>query len=77
MFGKVAGEFFVDQGLDDPFHLAVSQLRLGLAFKLRLRDFHADHRCQSLADIFSLKILLVLLKNAALDRIVIDCSGEG
>src|SRR5262245_62626338 len=72
MFGEIIGEPLIDERLDDAFHLAVTQLSLCLAFKLRFRNFDTDDSSQAFADIFSLKILIVFLKLTAVYRVAVD-----
>ena len=59
-------------------NFAVSELRLGLAFKLRLRELHAEHGGQPFADVVAGKGLPLHLLNQiglALD-VVIDGAGQ-
>ena len=41
---EIRAELVVDDRLDDALDLGVAELRLGLAFELRLRDLDADDR---------------------------------
>src|SRR5687768_7507712 len=76
MLGEIAGEFFIDQGFDDAFYLAITEFGLGLSFELRFRHFDTDNRGQPFTDIFSLKILIVFLELPAVYRIAIDRARE-
>ena len=55
VFFEVGAERFVHHGLDDPFDFAVAELRLGLAFELRVRQSHAYDRGQPLAHVLARK----------------------
>src|SRR5262249_5064473 len=72
MFGEIIGEPLIDERLDDAFHLAVTQLSLCLAFKLRFRNFDADDSSQAFAHVFSLKILIIFLKLTTVYRVTVD-----
>ena len=45
---EIRAELVVDDRLDDALHLGVAELRLGLAFELRVRNLDADDRGQAL-----------------------------
>ena len=51
IFLEVLGEKFSDCRIDDPFDLAVAELRLRLPFELRMGHPHADHGGEPLADV--------------------------
>src|SRR6266571_6157557 len=59
-FQEELGEFLVDDGLDDPFDLGVSELHLGLSLELRLGDLETENRRQSLASVVALEALALL-----------------
>src|SRR5262245_25786006 len=62
----------VHQRLDDAFHLAVAELRLGLPLELRLGHLHADDGGQAFADVVALQALVVLLAQAVAHRVGVD-----
>src|SRR6202451_1511917 len=52
------------------------QLALGLPFKLRLREFHADHGCQAFADVVSCEVLFLIFEHSGLLGRRVDGSGQ-
>ena len=48
--------------VNDRSHLGISELRLRLAFKLRVRQLHRNHRAQSLARVLAGEILVGILQ---------------
>ena len=62
----------VDDRLDDALDLGVPELRLGLAFELRLRDLDADDAGQALADVVTADVLLEVLRQVVARRVDVD-----
>ena len=58
-------------------HVGVAQLRLRLAFELRLRQFDGDDGGQAFADIFAGEGLVVILHQLGLLCVVVHRAGEG
>ncbi len=54
-------QLFADQALDHAAHLAVAELHLGLALKLRLHQLDGHNRGQALADVLALQLGAVAL----------------
>ena len=52
MFLQIVGQSFVHSLLNGPLHLAVAQLRLGLAFKLRLCHLDGDDGGEAFPEVF-------------------------
>ena len=50
---EMGRELLVDNSLDNPLDLAVSEFCLGLPFELRFGYLNADHRCEAFPDIVS------------------------
>ena len=69
---EVRAEPVVHDLLDDPLHLGVAELRLGLPLELRLRDLHADDRDQALADVVAADALLQVLRQVVLGGVRVD-----
>src|SRR5215470_1775071 len=67
----------VDDLLDEPLHLGVAELRLGLPFELWIRDAHRDYRGQALADVVTGDPSLEGLEKALGLRVAGDLAGEG
>ena len=65
----------VDEGLHDAGDIGI-QLALGLAFELRLRQLHADHRDQAFADVVAGEIFFYVLEQAHLLAGVVDGAGQ-
>ena len=66
---------FVDECLHDAGDVGI-QLALGLAFELRLRQLHADHRDQAFADVVAGQIFFHVLEQAQLLAGIVDGAGE-
>ena len=73
---EVCSEGLVDGRLDDPLHLAVPQLGLGLALELGVPQLHADDGGEPLADVIAGQRLCVLLQQVVRVRVVVDRAGE-
>src|SRR5207248_1859391 len=73
---EIRTELVVEDRLDDPFDFGVSKLRLGLAFELRVRDLHADHRRQAFADVLAGDALLQVFREIVLRRVRVDRAGQ-
>ena len=57
---EILAELFIDERFDEALDVTV-ELALGLAFELRLREFHGDDRDQALAHIVAIDRHFVLL----------------
>ncbi len=68
-------QLFVDYGLHDSGDIGV-ELALGLAFELRLRQLHADHRDQAFANIVAGEIFFDVLEQAHLLARVVDGTSK-
>ena len=72
---EILAQLFVDE-LD---HVALDvgvELALGLAFELRLRQLHADHRRQALAHVVAGQVLLDVLEEIAALARGVDGAGQ-
>jgi len=63
--------------VDDLLHVALNvavELALGLSFKLRLRQTHADHRDQSFANVIAgdAHFIFLLLEHAGIGSKIVD-----
>ena len=83
MFLQIVGQCFTHSLLHSTSHLAVTQLSLGLSFKLRLSHLHADDCGKSFAEVFTTDfnlLLLQLLRNLVVVSILLQhacqCSTE-
>ncbi len=76
MLVKPFAELFIHELLDVALDVAV-QLALGLPFKLRLRQPHADHRHQALTHVIAgdADFVLLLLEHACGGGKVVDRTG--
>ena len=63
---KELREALVDGGLHNALDLCSAELCLGLAFKLRINEFHADHCSETFAHIFTSEIWIVIFHRAVL-----------
>ena len=66
----------VNQRFDNAFDFAVAQLRFRLTFKLRIRQFDADDRDQTFANIVAGKVLFHFFEQIVRDGVVIQCSRQ-
>src|SRR5438270_3312320 len=62
----------VHDTLDERADLGVPELRLRLAFELRLAELHAYDRDDALPDVFALEVLVFLFQVALLARVPVD-----
>ena len=70
---EVLTELVVDDRLDDALDLGVAELRLRLAFELRLRNLHADDAGQPFADVVAADAgVLEVLRQVALRGVGVD-----
>ena len=58
---QIIGELLADHAVNSASRLGISQLLLGLSFKLGILDFHADDGGHALADILSAQVGLAVL----------------
>ena len=68
-------QLFVDERLHGAGDVGV-QLALGLSFKLRLRQLHADDSHQTLADVVAREVFFHVLEQAQLLAGVVDGAGQ-
>jgi hypothetical protein len=47
-----------------------------LALELRVAELHGDHRCEPLADVLALEVLLLLLEQALVAGELVERAGE-
>ena len=73
---KELRQALVDGGLHDPLDLGGAELRLCLAFKLRIDKFHADHCSEAFAHIFAGEVWIVVFHRTVLAAPVIQRAGE-
>ncbi|MGX1476000.1 UNVERIFIED_CONTAM: hypothetical protein RKD50_004808 [Streptomyces canus] len=66
------GEVLVDDLLDEGLHLGVAQLGLGLALELRLAQLHRDDRGQTLADVITREVVVLLTQQLLVARVLVD-----
>src|SRR5690606_10514301 len=69
-------QLLVHHLLDQPLHLAVAELGLGLALELGAGDLHADHRRKAFARVVAGGGLLEILPELRLLRVAVDGAGE-
>src|SRR6185295_12568453 len=65
---EVGAQLVVENRLDDPLHLGVAELRLGLPLELRMRNLDGDHRREAFADVLPRDALLQILGEVVLGR---------
>ncbi len=74
---EIRAEPIVEDGFDDALDFGVAELRLGLAFELRPRNLHADHRRQALADVVAADVrVLQILRQVVLADVEVDRPRE-
>ncbi len=76
MLLEVGPQTFVDERLDQPAHIAVSELGLGLALELGFRNFDGNHGDQSLAHVIAVERLVVLLEQVVRNRVGVHRARE-
>ncbi|MCG3118401.1 MAG: hypothetical protein ALAOOOJD_00590 [bacterium] len=77
IFFKIRAQTVVTNGFDDAAHFAVAELGFGLAFKLRLGNFDAQHRGQTFAHIIAGKLdIIFLFDEIIFRRVGIDRLGQ-
>ena len=72
-----APSFSLTRRLDDPLHLGVAELALGLPLELRVRDLDGDHGREALADVVALRSHLDVLLEVVGLGVVVDAPREG
>src|SRR4029077_20377486 len=73
---EVGAQALIDECLHDASDIGI-QLALGLAFKLRLRELHADDGDQAFADVVAGEVFLYVLEQSELLSGVVDGASEG
>jgi hypothetical protein len=73
---QVLGELRVDGRLDEACDLGVAELRLRLALELRVLELHGDDRGEPLAHVLALQVVLLLLQEALIARVLVQCARE-
>ena len=69
-------ELAVDGRLDEALHLGVPELRLRLAFELRLVELHRDDRRQAFAHVLAGQRDLLALQHARFLGVIVDRAGQ-
>src|SRR5208282_1464502 len=69
-------ELLVYQPGNDSFDFGVAELGLGLAFELRLGNFYADDRGETLTRVVALEPHFFIFEEAVLGRVVVDRPGQ-
>ena len=77
VFLKELGQRLVNHIVDQALDEGVAQLRLRLAFKLRLLQFHADDGNDALAGVGAGQVLVLVLQNALGTSIFVQHTGQG
>ena len=72
MLLQIDRDRFARDRVHDPAHLAVAQLRLRLAFELRVWHLHRNDRRQPLANVLSLEVVFFFLQELHAAGIFID-----
>ena len=73
---EVLAEAVRDRGLDLALDLGIAQLRLGLAFELRVGQLHADDCGQAFADVVARQVRVAVLEDAGAPSPVVERARE-
>ena len=73
---KELQESSVDRRLHNPLHFGGAELRLCLAFKLRVHEFYGDDGGQPFAHILTSEVWVVVFDRAILSAPVVERAGE-
>ena len=76
MLFEVGTQAFRDEIIHDALDLEISELRLGLTFKLRIRHFDGNDAGQPFTDIIAGKVRFIVLEDVILTCIFIEDTGE-
>ena len=77
VFLKVDGQLIRHHGIHQLAHLAVAQLGLGLALKLRLHELDGHDGREALADVLAGQAAVCGLQDAGFAPVVVDDAGQG
>ena len=76
VFLKILAQRLVHKAGDQRLDVGVAQLGLGLALELRLLQFHADDRDQTLAHVGAFEVVVLILQNAFGARVLVEHAGQ-
>ena len=77
MLFQIGADRFAGNHIHNPTHFTVTELGLGLTFKLWVWHLHRDDRSKPFANVFPLEVVFLFLEELHAAGVFVDGTGKG